>query len=212
MTTLTWYDNESVEEALALASQERKPVLLDLWSPTCLGCAKLFVLTYSDSRVQEFVDEHFVCIKYSTKAANSHFKRLNGSFAHMWHPDLVVMDHRMAEVRRVIGYLPPPLFRAELTLALGLVQLYHGNHAQALATFTEVADGLAQEPGPEARYWAGVAAARAGGGLPALAVEWQRLRQSHPASTWAARADCLDVAIPEEGFRFGDRSSVTRLG
>ena len=63
--------------------------------------------------------------------------------------------------------------------------------------------------GAESLYWAGVAAYRAGGGLGALTPWWERIAREHPGSDWAARADCLDVAIPAGGFDPDDPATVT---
>ena len=214
MTALTWYDNDSVAAALDDARDSGRPLLVDFFSRTCLGCAKLVATTYAEPRVRRFLADHLVCVKYDTKRPNEWFRRLNGGFAHVWHPDLVVLDprgmDRATEARRVIGYLPPDHLVAQLLVGIGLVRLHHADPAAALDAFARAA-GTAPATGAaaEALYWAGVAAHRVGGGLAALAPWWERVAREHPGSDWAARADCLDVIIPAGGFDPDDPSTVT---
>jgi hypothetical protein len=209
MTDVRWYDNDSAADAVAAAETERKPLLVDFWSPTCSGCAKLFAVTYPDARVRALLAEHFVCVKYDTKRPNEWFRRLNGPFAHHWHPNVVVLDHRLAEVRRFIGYLPPDDFVAQLEVGRALVALYHQRPREALEVLEGVTGRLAHtHAAPEAQYWAGVAAYRAGGGLAALTPLWERIGERWPDSEWATRADCLDVRIPPGGFSTAIATSI----
>ncbi len=213
MSTLAWSDNDSVAAALDDARASGRPLLVDFFSPTCLGCAKLVATTYAEPSVRRVLADHFVCVKYDTKRPNEWFRRLNGAFAHVWHPDLVVLDartlDRAVEARRVIGYLPPDHLVAHLLVGLGLVRLHHADPAAALDAFTRAAGTApAADVTAEALSWAGVAAYRVGGGLAALAPWWQRIARDHPGSDWAARADCLDVAIPAGGFDPDDPSTI----
>ena len=209
MPPIRWFDNTSVQEAVDTAAQHGTPMLVDFWSPTCSGCAKLFATTYRDPDVQAYLARTFVCIKYNTKAPNPWFKRLNGSYGHHWHPNVVVMDHRLTEARRFIGYLSADEFVAQLEVGRALMALRHGQAVESLAVLQGV---LARSPGtfvaPEAMYWAGVAAYRAGGGLAALTPIWADLAVRYPASEWVLRADCLDVRIAAGGFSPDDPHSV----
>ncbi len=207
--TYPWFTNATVADALQEARALGRPILLDLWSPTCKGCAKLLATTYQSSDVRAWLAERFICIKYDTKKPDEWFRRLNGRFAHLWHPDLVVLDANLTEVRRIIGYFPPRELIAHLSIGYALVELYRNRAAKALEIL-EGADAGAEgtTAAPEILYWAGVAALRAGGGLAALAPRWERLRATHPSSQWAVAADCLDVDIPEGGFDGSDPSSV----
>ncbi|HJU89485.1 MAG TPA: DUF255 domain-containing protein [Gemmatimonadaceae bacterium] len=212
MSIIPWFTNDTVGDALQEARALARPIFLDLWSRTCKGCAKLFAVGYQANEVRQFLAERFICIKYDTKAPNEWFRKLNGSVGHVWHPDLVVLDDRLTEAKRVIGYLPPRDLIAHLSLGIGLVHLHRTRYDQALETFEEVSDRYGDTTAAaEALYWEGVAALRAGGGLAALSIRWEALRAAHPSSQWALAADCLDVSIPDGGFDSHDLGSV-RLG
>ena len=133
MPPIRWFDNTSVQEAVDTAAQHGTPMLVDFWSPTCSGCAKLFATTYRDADVQAYLARTFVCLKYNTKAPNPWFKRLNGSYGHHWHPNVVVMDHRLTEARRFIGYLSADEFVAQLEVGRALIALRHGQAVESLA-------------------------------------------------------------------------------
>lgn len=197
---IQWFDNHSIPAAITAAQESGKPLLVDFFHPTCKGCAKLFLTTYRDDRVREFLADQVVAIKYNTTEPNVWFRRLNGSFAHHWHPNVAILDARLREAHRFIGYLGAEDFIARLQVGIGLFHLYHVRAAQALSLLRSAAENRSLAAAPEARYWAGVAAYRAGGGLDALSAEWQQLAREFPTDDWTRRADCLDVDFAEAGF------------
>lgn len=208
MSEIDWFINGTVGEAVALAQQTQRPILVDFWHPTCRGCAKLFATTYSDAALRPAAP-HFVWIKYKTTTPDFWFKRLNGRFAHFWHPDLLVLDHHLFELRRVIGYLPASELVAQLELGRALGHLYRREYGDALRVLDETVTRYPRAGvAPEALYWMGVAGYRVGGEAELVRI-WKRIALEYPASDWRLRADCLDVVIPEEGFSPSDPTSVT---
>ena len=169
-------------------------------------------MTYQDEGVQRFLQDSFVAIKYNTSKPDEHFRRLNGAFAHLWHPDLIVFDHHLKEARRVIGYLPPAELVAQLSIGLGLVHLYQ-RRPEAAQTVLEQVDGeaVSDDAAAEALYWAGIAAYRASKKFDDLEQRWNSILRCYPATTWALRADCLDVEFPDGGFDDADPGSVTLI-
>lgn len=205
-----WFDNDAVDEALALARQTQKPLLIDFWSATCLGCAKLVKLTYADATVQRYLADRFVAVKFQTSRTPERFKELNRAGIHMWHPHLVVADSRLMEARRVIGYLPSSAFIAELEIGRGVIDLFHRRYAEARDAFSFAASlPVPDSTIGEALYWQGVAAYRLSGQLSDLKVLWEQIHQRFPGSSWSHRADCLDIEIPDSGFDARDASTVT---
>ena len=209
MSELTWYDNKTVESAIIEARGTDKPLLVDFWSPTCKGCAKLIKITYADAGVRRYLREHFILVKYNTKQPNEWFKRLNGSFGHFWHPNLVVLDHHLTELRRSIGYLPPDDFMAELEAGRGMHALYHKRPGPALEILSRIAEERStSHVAPEALYWGGVAAYRVTGSLTDLAQLWEQITVRYPDSDWRKRADCLDIEFSPSGFDEKDEASI----
>jgi len=207
MSGIEWFTNGTVGEAVALAQETQKPIVVDFWHPTCLGCAKLFLRTYSDAELHRLAPR-FLWIKYNTTTPDFWFKRLNGRFAHFWHPDLLVLDHHLIELRRIIGYLPAAELVPQLELGRALGLIYRRDYQEAVRVLDQI---ITMHPraavAPEALYWRGVAGYRVGGEAE-LVRTWGRIAQEYPASDWRLRADCLDVVIPEEGFSPTDPSSV----
>src|SRR5262245_59200945 len=99
MPGIEWFGNDRGDEAIARARETSRPLVVDFFSPTCRGCAKLLARTYPDAAVQALAP-HYVWIKYDTTAPNAWFKRLNGPYGHHWHPNIVVLDHHLIELRR----------------------------------------------------------------------------------------------------------------
>ena len=208
MSSVRWYSNDEVAEAVDVARTSGKSLLVDLWHPTCLGCAKLFATTYADPAVQDFLARTVVPIKYNSTKPNEWFRKLNGHTAHFWHPHVLILDDRLIEGSRFIGYLEPSAFMARVRLGVGMLQMYHRRFGDALAAFEAAGSGaVPRNVVAEALYWQGVAAYRVSG-FSALEPLWGRLVADHADSDWAQRADCLDVQIPDEGFDPGDPASV----
>jgi Thioredoxin-like len=208
MTNVTWFDNDNVDAAIEAARSSAKPLLIDFWHPTCLGCAKMFATTYRDDAVQAFLRENFVCVKYNTTKPNDWYRRLNGHVAHVWHPHFMVADARLTEGRRIIGYLTPDTFIAQLQLGAGMLHMYHRRFADALAAFESAGgDTLPLNTIAESLYWQAVASYRLHG-VDGLAPLWERLVRDFATTDWAQRGDCLDVEFPREGFDPTDTSTV----
>lgn len=204
-----WYSNDDTDAAQARARSTGKAILVDFWSSTCMGCAKLLKTTYTDVAVQSFIQEWFVPIKFDTSRTPERFKELNGRSLHMWHPHLLIADNGLREARRIVGRVSPASFIAHMRIALGMIALSRREYPQARDHFGAAADLAAPaDVRAEALYWLGVAEYRVAGTLRALEQVWSELSIRFPQSDWAERADCLDVEIPSEGFDANDLSTI----
>ncbi|HVF39622.1 MAG TPA: thioredoxin family protein [Gemmatimonadaceae bacterium] len=207
-----WYSNDDVDAALGRARTSGKAVLVDFWSSTCLGCAKMLKTTYTDAAVQAFVASWFVAIKFDTARTPERFKELNGRSLHMWHPHLLVADSGLRDARRIVGRTSPSSFIAHMRIALGSIALSRREYRIARDHFIVAANSPApNDLTAEALYWLGVAEYRVTGTLSALETVWSQLSTRFPQSDWAERADCLDVEIPSDGFDGDDLSSIRLL-
>jgi hypothetical protein len=209
--TTSWFANHDIALAQASAAASGRPLFVDFVAREHAGGVPLLAATYADDAVDALLAREFVCVRYDTARAGDGLWRLTGSLALLWAPDVAVMTHRLRQVRRLAGYLPPPRFAAQLRTALALWHLHEARYAQALDHLAVVADAEgAGDAAPEALYWAGVAAYRAGG-PSALRVWWTRLTERHPASDWAMRADGLHSAVPPARTRRPAAAAAGRL-
>lgn len=191
MSGVSWL--RELSPAVARAKQERKPLFVDFYSETCLGCSAMDARTYSCEAVAQLIEREFVPVKLNVKEPRGEFRELLRMSKPLFTPLLLHLDASGTELRRTTGYLPVPELEGELRLVLGLSDLLHTRYSEAYARFREVAGGLAStHAAPEALFWAGVAAYRVGGrGLEGLTPEWAELQERYPGTSWAMRAACL---------------------
>jgi hypothetical protein len=197
MATIGWL--RELSPAVAKAKSERKPLFVDFYSETCLGCRALEARTYPRGETAELVEREFVPIKFNVKEPRPEARDLLRMTKPLFTPLLLFLDSTGTELRRVTGFLPSAELDGELRLVLGFADLLHTRYASAHARFREIASRAPEgHAAPEALYWAGVAAYRWDSrGLEGLTPEWEELRQRYPGSTWAIRAGCLE----EDGGR-----------
>ncbi len=193
MTVVNWM--REMGPAVARARSDRKPLFIDFYSDTCLGCRALDARTYVRDHVAELVEREFVPVRFNVQSPRPELRDLLRMAKPLFTPLLLFLDATGTELRRTTGYLPPAELEGELRLVLGLTDLLHARYAESHARFREVADRLGgTHAAPEALYWAGVAAYRWNArGLEGLTPEWSELQGRFPGSTWALRAGCLDV-------------------
>lgn len=152
-------------------------------------------VTYPDERVTSFVNRHFAAAKINLSAPRPEDRELLRSIKPQWAPVLLFYDSRATELRRTIGYLAPDDFLAELHVVLGLHEMLHGELESSHRHFRSAADDFSDAAvAPEALFWAGAAAYKRGGKqYDALRADWLELQRRFPASSWARRADVLDM-------------------
>jgi len=191
MTAIQWW--RELGPAVLKARSERKPLFVDFYSDTCLGCQAMDARTYPTAEVAELIEREFVPVKFNVKEPRAEFRDLLRMTKPLFTPLLLFLDATGTELRRTTGYLPPLELEADLRLVLGLADLLHARYDEAYIGLREVAERWGQtHAAPEALYWSGVAGYRRNGrGLDGLTPEWAELQAKYPASTWALRASCL---------------------
>jgi hypothetical protein len=179
--------------AVLKARTERRPLFVDFYSDTCLGCQAMDARTYPNGELAALIEREFVPVKFNVKEPRAEFRDLLRMTRPLFTPLLLILDATGTELRRTTGYLPVLELEGELHLVLGLADLLHARYEAAYVRLREVADRLGEtHAAAEALYWAGVAAYRWNNrGLEGLTPEWAELQAKYPASTWAQRASCL---------------------
>jgi len=102
-----------LSEALERAKTENKPVFIDFTTDWCRWCDTLDVRTYSDANVAAYVESHVIPIKIDAeKGEGIDLAKKHGVRAY---PTMLVISADGEEIDRLLGYMPPDKFMAELT-------------------------------------------------------------------------------------------------
>jgi hypothetical protein len=97
------------------------------------------------------------------------------------------MDRRGVGHYQSPGYLPPELFLSMLRIGLGRALTAWMRHDDAAAHLSVVGEDQANPLAPEALYWLGVAGYLKERKRAPMLRAWNKLREEHPHSIWAAR-------------------------
>jgi hypothetical protein len=141
-------------------------------------------VTYPETRVAEFIANHFVPARVQVKQS----PRLVEEYLVSWTPNVVIADGEDHVHYRVEGYLSPTEFIARLSLGLGKFWLNAKQFEDARGRFEEVAQRHpGTEAGAEALYWLGVVQYKLSHDPAELRAGWRRLTSEYAASEWARR-------------------------
>ena len=181
---LHWRD--SLQEAREEAGRDGKLVLVYLWHHNCGGSKTMGSETYPDGSVQNYVEEHFIPIRFNVLEQPEAEEIFNSG----WTPTVIVEDAEGREHRRSQGYLDPKRFVGELALARLKDAIDHrdfGTACERSQSALKQTEGDAARR-PETLYWSAVAAYRVSGDRDDLIEGWNRLLEEFPRSEWAERA------------------------
>ena len=144
-------------------------------------------VTYPDSRVAEYLQQHFFGARYDVKSTPEAL----AEFHAFWTPTLVFSDDEGVEVRRTEGYLEPAAMLAEMALARLRAALLHARFEEARTLARETAADAHgdREREAEALYFGAVADYKASHDPKQLTTGLRALRDSLPDTDWARRAD-----------------------
>ncbi|MFN8483783.1 MAG: thioredoxin family protein [Anaerolineae bacterium] len=142
-------------------------------------------MTYPDPTVAAFIAEHFVATRIMLHEAQG--QALFRAHRVLWTPTVAVFDRRAALHYQSPGYLPPPLFLQMLHIGLARALMAWAGYERAAVLLGVVGDDAASALAPEALYWQGAALYLQHRRRAPMMAVWNRLRERHPASVWAAR-------------------------
>lgn len=190
-TAIKHFTGQQTEEAFALAKAERRPLLIDFWADGCKGCQRMDTVTYENEQVRDYLDQHYVLVKFNVKEVTKAFTTKYLTRALIWTPAFFMYTPEGDVLREATGYLPPHQFLPELTIGRALLAIRRGKAADAIPLLSGLITGeLPPALHQEVLYWLGVAAFFAEGkSFEALAPYWRELRATWPGTLWAERAD-----------------------
>ncbi len=176
-----------VETAREEAQTQNKMVLVELFSPKCIGCQNMEERTFSSDNVAQTLEEQFVPVHYDVLTNPEMMK----PFMAIWTPTVVAQCPDGNTHRKWVGFLPPHQFLGELALARVNYALARQSYDEAhklaqAAVETTTGDELRHS---EALYWQAVAAYKATENQDLLIAGWKDLLERFPNSEWAQKVD-----------------------
>jgi len=182
-TRIDWH--RDLAEAIAIARQERKPIVIDVYQDDCGGCDRLDEETFEDARVATEINARFIPLKLDL-IGDRDFTRQHQVF---WTPTILIADHSGKVRYTSVNYLPAAEFLDILDIGEGMAAMRWQGYERAIDLFTAVRDRTPDGPlTAEAIYWRGIAAYFRDAKSSASAnAEWAELREQFPESIWAKR-------------------------
>jgi hypothetical protein len=181
---MTAWESE-VDRALARAKAEQKCVLLEFFSPECIGCKQMDKVTFPNQDVANFITDRMVPVR-----ARADHSKLAPQYHIVWTPTLVVLDLYGTEHQKTLGYIPPEELVASLLLGISKAALANGQYNEAVLQINTLLNGYPNSAcAPEAVYLRGVARYRSSHEAAALKDSYRQLSGDYPNSEWTRRAE-----------------------
>jgi thioredoxin-related protein len=182
---LKWLDN--LDEAKDISRKTGKPILLFFHSVHCGGCKAMIEKTLPDKNVVTHVGHRFVPAMF--EISESRNKDLITKHAIEWTPTFMIMDSNNMVGYRMVGYMEPDEYRAQLSYGEGQMAFRKGDYAAAYRCFE---DACRKHPksdiAPEAMYYAGVSQYKLTQDGSRLKNTYENLKQAYPKSIWTRKA------------------------
>lgn len=171
-------------KALARGKAEQKSVLLEFFSPECIGCKQMEEVTFADPEVMNFLSDHVVPLRIPVASGGP-----TADYRVSWTPTIITIDFYGREHQRTVGFLPPEEMIGSALLGMGKVSLDQGQFSEAVIQFNTLLNGCPRcYAAPEALYLRGVARYKSSRESSALKEIYQQLAAQYPESEWTKRA------------------------
>jgi hypothetical protein len=144
---------------------------------------------YPNTRVADFINEHFVPVRFHVKDQHDDFQRVGGKYGAQWTPTVLMVDANGEERHRIEGFLPVDDFLSQLMLGTARAAFDQKDYAAAEQRYRRVVEEFPEtEAAPEALYWAGVSNYRATNDPSALKATAAAFAERYQSSSWAKKA------------------------
>lgn len=182
MSAIEWQSNLGYAEDSARS--ERKPIMLDLFTPRSIGCQQMDAVTYPAEEVAQFVREYLVPLRIV-----EHDTTFYEDYHVIWTPTVLILDYDGNEIQRSVGFLAPDEMVPMLLLGMAKVRFSTKDFDGAQVSLDRL---LEHYPGsdtvPEAIYFRGANLYRMTNNPAELKKAYDKLVADHPGSSWAKRA------------------------
>ena len=175
---------KEISKALSRGKAEQKCILLDFFSPECIGCQQMEAVTFPTIAVESFLTDRMVPLQVPAGSST-----LAAEFKVVWTPTLIVLDYYGKEHQRTVGFLPPEEIVASLLLGIGKSALNNGQYNEAVLQLNTLVNGYPQSAAaPESIYLRGVSRFKSSQSVTALKECYQQLSREYPDTEWTKRA------------------------
>ncbi len=112
-----------LEQELAVASAQNKPVMLDFYADWCISCKEMEHFTFNEAEVKETLT-HFVLLKADVTPNDEQDKALYKHFGIFGPPAILFFDTHQQEQQayRVVGFMPANEFQQHLKTVLNKIK------------------------------------------------------------------------------------------
>jgi thioredoxin-related protein len=118
-TEVKWH---SFDEGVALARQENKKILVDVYTDWCVWCKKMDKEVYTNGMVGQTMTSNFIAVKLSAESqkgvtfegATMSEASLAGSMGVTGYPTVVFLDPSAKPITKISGYMEPKEFASVL--------------------------------------------------------------------------------------------------
>ena len=117
---VTWH---GFEEGVALAKQQNKKILVDVYTDWCVWCKKMDKEVYPDGGVGQSINQNFIAVKLNAESQNQvsydGAKMSEASLAETMgvsgYPTVLFLDPSAKPITKIAGYMQPKEFVTTLT-------------------------------------------------------------------------------------------------
>lgn len=176
-----------INKAMDEARRSGKLLLFFFHSKMCSGCQAMINKTLPERSVDSYISDRFVPLAYEISEPGSQdlVKRYNVE----WTPTFILADDKGNEVYRMVGYLPPNDYLAQLVYGEGKAAFKKDDFDRANKCFNRVVEKYPDSSiAPEAMYYAGVSMFKKSHDASNLNKTYDRLKSKYPDSDWTKKA------------------------
>jgi thiol:disulfide interchange protein len=110
------FSKASFSEALKLAKEQKKAIMIDYYTDWCGWCKVLDKKTYTDSEVGKYADENFISLKIDAERGEG--VELSKRSKIQGFPTIIFYNESGEEIHRVVGYQDAKRFLESMKVAI----------------------------------------------------------------------------------------------